>query len=142
MIEPHTIFKTLGGKKVLGADVQSSLELADLVHKGFPVETVEYVVDHLIISRQELFQYVVSPRTYSRRRTEKRLSYDESDKLARFVRLRCLVADVIGEDETDKWLREPNALLNNKTPLYYLDSDSGAQTIESLLGRMAHGIVS
>lgn len=142
MIEPFIISKTLGGQTILGVKIQSTLDLADLVHRGFPVEAAEYAVDHHIMSRQELFQFVVSSRTYSRRRLEKRLSPDESDKLARFVRIRCLVVEIIGENEADRWLREKNSLLHNKPPLYYLDSDSGSQIIENLLGRIAHGIVS
>jgi len=38
------------------------------------------------------------------------------------------------------WLRRPSALLDNEAPLDRLDTDIGSRQVETLLGRIAHGI--
>jgi len=74
---------------------------------------------------------------------EKKLSAEESDKLARFIRIRSFAVEVLeSEEEADAWLREKNIMLHNERPLDFLDTDSGSQLVEDLLGRIAHGIPS
>lgn len=142
MLEPILISNALGGKKTLGKDITSGLELANLVHQGFPFEVAEYVIKKNFLSQQEVFQFIVPQRTFDRRKKLKRLNMEESDKLARFIRLREIAAALLGNEEADQWLREENPLLGGKAPLFYLDSDSGSQVVENLLGRIAHGIPS
>ena len=141
MLEVTCVSEALGGKKILGKEIRSGLELADLVYLGFPIAAAEHVLEKNLLTKQEIFQLIVSQRTYDRRKKNHRLSADESDKLARFVRIHAMVTALLGE-EADAWLREPNPALGGKIPLHYMSSDSGSQMIESLLGRIAHGIPS
>jgi putative toxin-antitoxin system antitoxin component (TIGR02293 family) len=60
----------------------------------------------------------------------------------RLARIRAIAGDVFGScDETDAWLRESNGALGNQPPLTLLDTAEGERLVETVLGRIAHGIV-
>lgn len=40
------------------------------------------------------------------------------------------------------WLRRPNAVLRNATPIDLLDTPEGIQQVDTLLGRIEHGVYS
>lgn len=143
MLSFNKIARSLGGKTILGQSVHSGSDLVDLVHKGLPAASASYILSEGVLSKKE-FNWLVTPeRTFVRRLKEKKLSSEESDKLTRFVRIRSFAAEVLGdEEEADLWLREKNTMLHDHCPLEFLDTDSGSQLVETLLGRIAHGIPS
>jgi putative toxin-antitoxin system antitoxin component (TIGR02293 family) len=143
MLSINKITTSLGGKAILGKSVHSGSDLVDLVHKGLPAESASYILSQGILSKKE-FNWLVTPeRTFVRRLKEKKLSASESDKLTRFIRIRSFAAEVLGDGkEADLWLREKNSMLHDRCPLEFLDTDSGCQLVEDLLGRIAHGIPS
>ncbi|MBP6951025.1 MAG: DUF2384 domain-containing protein [Alphaproteobacteria bacterium] len=143
MLHISRIANTLGGKSILGETVSSGRDLVALIHKGIPADSASYVIKKGLLSKKE-FNWLVTPeRTFVRRIKEKKLSSEESDKLARFIRVRSFAVEMLGsEEEADAWLREKNTLLRNERPLDFLDTDSGSQLVEDLLGRIAHGIPS
>lgn len=60
---------------------------------------------------------------------------------SKLTRIRSFAVEVLGdEEEADVWLREENSMLHERCPLEFLDTDSGCQLVETLLGRIAHGI--
>ena len=57
------------------------------------------------------------------------------------MRIRTFATEVMGDEaEADLWLRAKNSMLQEHCPLELLDTDSGCQVVEKLLGRIAHGI--
>ena len=143
MLHIDRITHDLGGQAILGHAILSSWDLFNLVHQGIPAEAAEYVLETGTLTKHEFNRLISPERTYMRRLKEKKLSFEESDKLIRFARIRAFASSVLGEDkEADAWLREPNIMLHDARPLDMLDSDSGAQLVENLLGRIAHGIPS
>ena len=143
MLYVNKIANSLGGKTILGKSVMSGNDLVALIHKGLPADSASYILKKGLLSKKE-FNWLVTPeRTFMRRIKEKKLSSEESDKLTRFIRIRSFAVDVLGsEQEADAWLREKNTMLRNERPLDFLDTDSGSQLVENLLGRIAHGIPS
>jgi len=143
MLYVHKIASSLGGKATLRRTILSGNDLVDLVHKGLPVDSASYILNMGLLSKKE-FNWLVTPeRTFIRRLKEKKLSSEESDKLTRFIRVRSFAAEVFGDGkEADTWLREKNSMLHDQRPLEFLDTDSGSQLVETLLGRIAHGIPS
>lgn len=143
MLSINKIARSLGGKAILGQSVHTGNDLVDLVHKGLPAASASYILSEGVLSKKE-FNWLVTPeRTFVRRLKEKKLSLEESDKLTRFIRIRSFAAEVLGdEEEADLWLREKNTMLHDHCPLEFLDTDSGSQLVENLLGRIAHGIPS
>ncbi|MCD6392212.1 MAG: DUF2384 domain-containing protein [Planctomycetes bacterium] len=48
-----------------------------------------------------------------------------------------------GEPErAHRWLRKPNRVLDGEAPINLLDTDFGAKQVETVLGRIEHGVVS
>ncbi|HUX79402.1 MAG TPA: antitoxin Xre/MbcA/ParS toxin-binding domain-containing protein [Alphaproteobacteria bacterium] len=143
MLSVEKIVNSLGGRAILGHRLLSGSDLVDLVHKGLPSASASFVLKNGVLSKAEFYKLIASDRTFARRLHEKKLSSTESDKLTRFIRVRAFAADVFGDEkEADLWLREKNLLLNNNRPLDMLDTDSGSQLVENILGRIAHGIPS
>ena len=71
------------------------------------------------------------------------LPADESDRLLRLKRIAAEAARVLGSQESAaRWLHAPNRAIRNQTPLSLLETDIGAQQVESLLGRIEHGVFS
>ena len=82
-------------------------------------------------------------RTLARRKKERRLRADESDRLLRLARVAAVAEDVLGTREhAGRWLQKPNRALGDVTPLDLLDTDLGAEEIVSILGRIEHGVYS
>jgi putative toxin-antitoxin system antitoxin component (TIGR02293 family) len=45
-------------------------------------------------------------------------------------------------DKADRWLRTPKLALEGDRPLDRLHTDAEAQSVEKVLGRIAHGVYS
>ena len=82
-------------------------------------------------------------RTLARRKTERRLRPDESDRLMRIGRIATLAEVTLGtREKAASWLKRNNRALANHTPLERLDTDLGAREVEDLLLRIAAGVYS
>lgn len=140
-MQTHTVIKDLGGKAVFHKHISSDVELVNIVHAGLPFRSLEHVLNERILSKEEVFKLITPQRSLDRRRVSNKLSEEESDKLVRFLRVRAFAHQVLGDQEAEIWLRTQNPLLEDKKPIDLLDSDVGARLVESLIGRIAYGIV-
>jgi putative toxin-antitoxin system antitoxin component (TIGR02293 family) len=78
-----------------------------------------------------------------RRKTERRLSPQESDRVMRFWRLTQQAAKVFGDMARGRqWLKFPQRGLGGAVPLDYASTEVGAREIESLLGRIEYSVYS
>lgn len=59
-------------------------------------------------------------------------------------KLRKAVVRLMQNDEkaAEEWLNTPKELLDNMTPLEWVESGKGDRTIEDLIGRLEHGVFS
>jgi len=141
------VAEELGGYAVLHRTVATELELADVVRGGLPVSSLDHVLGELtpgVASQQEVYRVIGSARTLQRKRsTGKPLSAEESDRLARLVRLVVRAEEALGDRAAaNRWLGKANRALGGRIPLHLLDSDAGALAVERVLGRIEHGVVS
>ena len=84
----------------------------------------------------------LSPRSFLRRKEQKRLSADESDRLYRLARVLAHANRVFEDpEESADWIQTPNAALGKQEPLILLDTDIGVQPVDQVLGRIEHGII-
>ena len=132
----------LGGRQALGRDIRSDLDLDDAIRSGLPVTSVESVVRAGALRARELHALVIPRRTLAhRKRRGGRLSSEQSDRLARVVRVVTSAEDAIGDGaKAARWLRKPNRALQGRRPLDLLASDAGARVVEQELGRIEHGL--
>lgn len=134
--------EVLGGSAVLGTTVETPLDWVGVLEGGFPAESVDAVVEAGVLSRDEAEDLVIPRRTLShRKQKEQHLTLDESDRLARIVRVSARAEETFGSAENARgWLRDPNGALGGVTPLSLLRTGEGAVLVEQILGRIDHGI--
>lgn len=144
MLRTESIIGVLGGRKVLRRRVSNLNELRQTVNAGLPYASVEAVMAKFGLDRGEAATVLRLPqRTLARRKKDRRLRADESDRLLRLARIGAQAVEVLGsEEKAARWLRRPNRALENRVPLELLDSDIGAKQVEDVLGRIEHGVVS
>ena len=138
------LVSTLGGRRALGSDPANLDALRLRLRQGLPYEVLRALSSAYDLDVRSLAVVLrIPPRTLARRRRERRLRPDESDRLFRVARIAALAEEALGgRDRAARWLKRPNRALGNAIPLDHLDTDLGARQVEDILGRISHGIYS
>jgi putative toxin-antitoxin system antitoxin component (TIGR02293 family) len=75
------------------------------------------------------------------RRRKGGLTPEQSERVIRAVRIIAEALETFGSrDKALTWMRRTCAVLGGKAPIDLLDTEEGAGLVESLLGRIAHGL--
>jgi putative toxin-antitoxin system antitoxin component (TIGR02293 family) len=85
---------------------------------------------------------IIPDRTLDRRIAKgEMLKIEEADGLARLLRVVKAARDLFENDENaDMFLRSPNPALGERIPIHMAQTDIGAREVETIIGRLAHGI--
>jgi len=112
------------------------------VESGVPIATMSDFATSSGLPMKDLYDVVIPARTLKHRRERKQpLSRDESDKLARLVRVFDHTVKVFGDLElARKWLNKSKKRFAGRTPLDMLQTDVGARMVEELLGQIDYGM--
>jgi len=142
--DPRRDAVRLLGRSALLRRRRPSAAILAAVREGFPYSSITRLARSAGMPEDAVLDLVgISPRTAARRRNQKRLTAEESDRLYRVSRIIAFAASVLGEmDKARTWLERPNRALGGQAPLSMLDTDLGAREIEEVLTRLAHGIFS
>ena len=136
-----SVLDIVGGAAVVGSDVAAGVDLVRLVRRGLPVGAVQFVLDSGSLTPAELDRIVLPRKTLANRRKLGTLTPEQSDRLVRVARVLAAAEETFGNREkAGAWLRRPTTALAGEIPLELLDTDEGAREVETLLGRIAHGI--
>jgi putative toxin-antitoxin system antitoxin component (TIGR02293 family) len=131
----------VGGASVIGREVRPGLELARLVRRGLPVAAAQFMIDTGRLTSAEMDRVVMPRKTLANRRKLGMLTPDQSDRLVRVARILAAAEETFGSREkAGLWLRRSTAPLAGERPMDMLDTDEGTREVETLLGRIAHGI--
>jgi putative toxin-antitoxin system antitoxin component (TIGR02293 family) len=135
-----TVYRKLGGRQVLGAEVTSDADLARLVQQQIPLRALAHI-KRGGFSDKEIGQFIIPERTQRHRKAKKEpLSVEESDRLVRLTRIQALAEDVFGDPKNaNRWLREALGILSGKSPLEVARTDAGARVIEQILAKIDWG---
>ena len=128
----------------MGDSASSDDQISRVIEKGLPYGAVESFLKHFDLALQDLARIgKISSSTMARRRKARRLQSDESDRIYRMARVLVKAEDVFGDkSKASRWLRRPHPVLNGQVPLELLGTDFGARRVETLLGRIEHGVYS
>ncbi len=122
------------------ADV-GDMRLISAVRQGLAVQEVDGVLASGRLSAAELDRLALPRKTLNHRRSLGRLSPEQSDRLVRLLRMIGMAEDTFGAAaKAHRWLRLPTAALAGNAPIDLLDTEVGARQVETLLGRIGHGI--
>lgn len=143
MIEAEKVAEILGGFDVLGREIHSDLEMADLVMEGLSFKVLDTLLDSKVLATDEI--PLIMPRStyFKHRKNAEHLTPEQSDRAERFARAFVLAMAVFKhEQKAARWLRTPNRAMSARRPIDLLQTDAGMRTVEAILGRIAHGIFS
>jgi putative toxin-antitoxin system antitoxin component (TIGR02293 family) len=134
------VFRKLGGRRAVGADIASEGDLARMVQRGLRLGVLDHI-QKAGFSKQEIEQLIIPPRTWRHRKDKREpLSTEESDRLVRLTRVQALAEDVFTDaGKANRWLRESLAILDGKSPLEVARTEVGARLIEQLLAKLDWG---
>lgn len=128
------------GARLIGERVASDLDYVRRVEEGLPAAAIDRLMRAAGLTEDDMDR-VIPRRTRNRQRARGRLSREQSDRLARAADVYALAFDVFGDPEKAKsWMREPNPALAGEAPLELLRTATGAELVESVLLRIAHGV--
>lgn len=122
---------------------QDNFRLAALVQAGLPARIIREVAEALAVSPVQFAQTVqIAPRTLLRRLSDNtRLKADESERVVRIARLLKRATEVLeNEEDAAQWFRHPLRTLGGKAPLDMCATEPGAREVETVLGRLEHGV--
>jgi len=118
-----------------------SLDLAS-VESGLSIEMMSRFLSESGLELKDVYDVVIPARTLKHRRNRgEALSRDESDKLARVIRIYDHTLRVFGTAEKAlKFLRVPKQRFEDRTPLEMLRTEIGGRLVEDWLWQIADGV--
>lgn len=123
--------------------LENDLAMAPLILAGLPAAALKGVAAFLDLRPSKVGSLVnINEKTLERRlKSRARLKPDESERVARLMRIIALAASVL-EDEghARQWLNRPLRELGGSTPLQMTTTEPGAREVERILGRIEHGV--
>lgn len=136
-----TALDIVGGAAVVGGDSAAGVDLVRLVRRGLAIGAVQFVLDSGTLTSAELDRIVLRRKTLANRRKLGTLTPEQSDRLVRVARVIAAAEETFGSREkAGTWLRRPTTALAGERPIDLLDTSEGSREVETLLGRIAHGI--
>jgi len=143
--QPHQKY----GSKALATVSSKPTNLApaqviERISKGLPFSELEHLRGEIDEPLESLARRLsISRSTLQRRKTERRLSSQESDRVLRFWRLFRQAVDLFGDVvKARAWLKHPQYGLGGAVPFDYAETEVGAREVENLLGRIKYGVYS
>ena len=143
-VRASALVATMGGVNAGKGRLREQGDVVAQVRSGLPYAALETIARDLEVTLKELLPILDIPwTTLMRRKRAKRFRPDESDRIYRVARIAAMAADVLeGKERASRWLQEPNRALGGEVPFRLLDTEVGARQVETVLGRIEHGIYS
>jgi putative toxin-antitoxin system antitoxin component (TIGR02293 family) len=112
------------------------------IESGVPTTTLSTFAASSGLALKDLYEVVIPARTLKHRRARREpLSRDESDKLARVVRIFDHAVRVFSDPTRARaWLDKPKKRFADRTPLTMLQTETGGRLVEEMLGQIEYGM--
>ncbi|MGF1655929.1 MAG: antitoxin Xre-like helix-turn-helix domain-containing protein [Verrucomicrobiales bacterium] len=125
-------------------EVPSPVEADRRIRAGLPFAEFDTMAELLGLTAEQLAGHLsISRSTLLRRKKAGFLDMQESDRLVRYARVFSRACEVLGSEATARtWLQQPARALDFNGPLSFSETEVGAREVESLLGRIEHGVFS
>ena len=141
MASAAQVVALLGGEKIVGKSVSCELDIARLIRAGLPVDVIDTLIGDQTVTLDEVSRLIIPPKAVSERRRKGGLTPEQSGRVIRVARIFADALETFGSrDKALTWMRRASAALGGEAPIDLLDTEEGARLVESLLGRIAHGL--
>ena len=110
---------------------------------GLPFSSLLQFQKQSGLSQKLIGEVIDLPKSTMRsRRSSGMLNRHESDRLIRLGRVFAQAVNLFEGDiaAVTHWLQQPCQALGNHTPLEYAATELGAREVESVIGRLEHGV--
>lgn len=120
----------------------SDFDVINLTRKGLPKRVLTSLAKKISITLQELADIMhISERTFQRYEDDTIVKTEYAEKAVELARLYARGEEVFGSmDKFKTWMKTPNFVFRNETPVSLLDTSVGFDLIFKELGRIEHGI--
>jgi putative toxin-antitoxin system antitoxin component (TIGR02293 family) len=130
----------LGGAAVLGEGVNTGAAFVERIEQGLPRRALDQLKRFSGLTDADL-SAVIPRRTLTSLKRSRRLTADQSDRLARIAGIVAMAQGVFGDPKLAReWILTSNVALGREPPLRLLRTGSGAQLVEAVLTRIEHGV--
>ncbi|WP_375176603.1 type II RES/Xre toxin-antitoxin system antitoxin [Marinobacter mobilis] len=131
--------------KIVGVSGKlAEVNVGDVIKRGVSASSLYRIKSALKINNDELLEYFdISRATFIRRTKGKsKLTRVETDRVYRYSRLMALATNMFHGDKEEalRWLKNPAYAFKGETPLEHARTEFGAHEVETLIGRIEHGI--
>jgi putative toxin-antitoxin system antitoxin component (TIGR02293 family) len=119
------------------------LHVLEQIRRGLSYAAFERFQRNTELSFRVLAQAIEIPeRTLARRKESGRFEPEETDRLVRISRIVARAIELFegSSEAASQWLTNPVRGLGGRMPIEFASTDVGAIEVESLIGRLAHGI--
>lgn len=139
-----SITQLLGGKEMLGQEVQTQTDLIDLSNKGVPKTSLLHLANFMDSSVSKMAALLpVSERTIQRYGPKMHFNRVVSEYILHIAEVVARGLEVFEDkDNFLSWLNQPSTALGGQVPKTLLASRFGADMVLDELTRIEHGVVS
>lgn len=119
-------------------------EVIEIARKGLPKRSADILAKAIGLTGRELVRILnIAERTFHRYQPETMLDTPSTERLLQLASLYQKGEEVFEDLLIFKnWMRQPNELFNNKSPLEMLDTNTGFQLVEDEIGRIEFNVYS
>ncbi len=126
-----------------GLPASRGMRLIEMLSQGLPVSVLDNIHEWTEMSKADILRVTgINERNVARRKSAGRsLTPDESERVARFVRVLDAAVGYFGnKDDAWNWLQSPVRGLGNVAPVDLIATETGALEVTDLIGRLEHGV--
>jgi putative toxin-antitoxin system antitoxin component (TIGR02293 family) len=139
--EPRQRYVTPGGS--LGLNALNVAETVEHLRRGLSYQKLVQFQHTSLLPLETIARAIQLPkRTLVRRKKERRLHADESERLLRLALLFEKAVNLFDGDRAAAraWLARPCKALGRQVPLIAAETELGARAVEDVIGRLEHGV--
>lgn len=143
-IQYESLRVILGGSKDIKKTIAGDFDLISLSREGIRKSTLKSLSAYLGISMETMSRLLhTSHRNIQRKHEEELLDTLKTEKVLELAAFAQRGIEVIGDRQGFiEWLHSPLIVLDNKTPIDFLDTSFGIQMVTKILGRLEQGVYS
>ena len=140
------IIKMLGGSGVLKHKLSTRLDAHELQLRGLPAAALTHLMASFVLPHDPaaLGKAIgMSLRTMQRRKSasNENLSPEQSGRTWKFAEILARATAIFGSrEEAEAWLERPAIGLGRRRPIDLLATTTGAEIVETHLGRIEYGV--
>ena len=143
-MELQGMIKVLGGERTFRRSLRNRIDLIELGKIGLTKAALLHLADYLDLTLSQIANLLpITERTIQRYSDDQHFSPSVSEHILQIAE--CTAVGVKVFEDKGKflaWLRHPNRVLDQQTPMSLLSSRFGSEMVLDALGRIEYGVFS